>query len=123
MRICTNQLWRYVHGQRVILPYGDDADVVSIFDFSQGACELDQRETNSPTDLMQSRSILAKKNAKSKGEIGLTSPMFKAGFLPGMPFRMMSKYLPDSEEGYSGFMIDEKRIIALKVCARAHSSS
>lgn len=106
--------WRYVHGQRVILPYDDDTDSVSIFDFSQGACEIDQREMRRPsTGLMQSRSILSE---KSRSEVGLKSLLFKAEFLPGIPYRMMTKRLPESKDGYSGFMIDEKRIIALKVC-------
>jgi len=101
---------RYVHGQRVILPYEEDATEVSVLDFSQGAVHTDWSSIDTP--LVTSYTVPGSGETAS---VGYSGPLFAEDFIEGIPYRKTTRQLPGVPWGYAGFMIDETRILALEV--------
>ncbi|CCM03957.1 uncharacterized protein FIBRA_06111 [Fibroporia radiculosa] len=115
------QWLRYVHGQRVVLPHlhtdvGKAERTLRVLDFNVHPKRIDDF-TNDPTFQERAEELGAKYHMRAEPSTVPAGAVFKHDIVTSLPYWESQRM---GAFDYSGFMIDDERIIGMK--SRAHAS-
>lgn len=104
---------RYVQGQRVITPphLHDGKRIIQVFDFNVHASRRHAHYNRLYRDDNTSVGLVCNKIVTHASHIP-GGNLFKKPVVTRLPYHVVSR---EDSQAYSGFMIDEERIIGLKV--------
>lgn len=101
--------YRYVHGQRVVLPpvWQHPLSILCVFDFNVHPKRIDD-----PVATTSNEDVHGKYEMVSRPSTVLAGDIFRQDVVTQLPYALSSR---SGQFNYSGFMIDDERVVGMKV--------